>query len=86
LGFLFKKTKLFRSRNNVIIQTGLKINELKIIPQNAIFSHPQHLKNHRTEIELENIKKLCDQYEFDFTSDQVLWNFDVLIHVSPNFH
>lgn len=86
LGLLFKETRLFKSRNNVIIQTGLKITDLKILTNNVVFNHPQHLKTHRKETDLLDIKNLCNKYEIDFMEDQIMWNFDVLIQVSSKFN
>ena len=80
MGELFKQTRLFRSRNNVIVQTGLKISEIKIDASGAQFNHPKHLvqtDDYRTG---ELIAGLCQKYAIN-NQDMVFWNFDVVISV-----
>lgn len=85
LGMLFRQTRLFRSRNNVVVQLGLKIDTLKIDVHNAVFSHPGHLVMQNNDVNENEIKQLCEEYKFDYGNDQVLWNFDVVIDVSTNY-
>jgi hypothetical protein len=81
LGALFKKTKLFHARNNVLIQTGLKINSLTIDPGGSQFSHPKDLTSPDNPHLTKMINGLCQKYNIE-DQDQVFWNFDVVISVN----
>lgn len=75
---LFMRTKLFKSRNNVIIQSGMKIHELKIELVNPIFNHPDHLIGKIRGVNQGDIDKLCNKYQIE-KGDLLLWGFDVEI-------
>lgn len=85
LGDLFKQTRLFKSRENVLIQTGLMADEVMIDLTGANFSHPAHISQQREGVANSKIISLCEEHGFDYHQDQVLWNFDVLIKVSTNY-
>jgi hypothetical protein len=85
LGDLFKQTRLFKSRKNVLTQTGLMVDEVVIDLGGASFSHPSHISQQREGVSNSRIVNLCEQYGFDYNQDQVLWNFDVLIKVSTHY-
>ncbi len=79
LSNLFSSTRLFKSRKNVIIQTGHKINDTKIDVDGAIFDRPEHLVSEY--FITDEMKRLCDKYEIT-QQDTVFWNFNVIINVT----
>ena len=80
LGELFKKTRLFKARNNVLIQTGLKVTGIEIDPMGSIFSHPHHLVDKKEKVNPDEIKMLCQKYGIK-DGETVYWNFKVIIRV-----
>jgi hypothetical protein len=82
LGELFKRTRLFRARNNVLKQTGLKITGIEIDPKGSIFSHPHHLVNKKESVDKDEIKMLGRKYGIK-DGETVYWNFNIIISVEP---
>lgn len=75
---LFTHTRLFKSRENVIVQSGHKIVNIEIDLTGAIFNHPHHLPE--SNFTKEKLKKLCSKYEID-QQEMVLWKFNVIMKV-----
>ncbi len=79
---LIKHTKIFQSRENVIIQTGYTIEDIRIILDNSLFTHPKHLTKYGL---TENaIEKLCEIYHITY-DEQIFWNFSIVIKVKNAF-
>jgi hypothetical protein len=76
LDLFFRHTKLFKSRENLLIQTQMKISEIRIDAENALFNHPKHLVDKILGATEKDIDFLCEKYSV--TQDEMLfWNFSV---------
>lgn len=78
LGILFKQTKLFKSRNNLIVQTAMKVSQMRIDVQNALFNHPDHLVDIIPGATENDIEYLCEKYSVK-KDEMLFWNFNVEI-------
>ncbi|MGB0523265.1 MAG: hypothetical protein ACPGJS_09925 [Flammeovirgaceae bacterium] len=82
LAELFRETRLFMSRQNVIIQTGLKVLSVRFNPTKIRFCQPFELLSKGYAISEEEIRALCEKYLIH-EQDMVYWNFDIEIIVAP---
>ncbi|MEM0996472.1 MAG: hypothetical protein AAGN35_05310 [Bacteroidota bacterium] len=82
LGEHFRETRLFHSRNNLVIQTDLEVTALHVNTAGATFSSPQQLAGNAPGALFEDIVALAAKYGIDH-HDMVLWGFNVEMKVQP---